>query len=1139
MAYNYVVTAHKPTAVTACVTGNFTSPDDLNLIIAKNTRLEIYLVTPEGLRPNKEVGLYGRIDILQLFKPPDQEKCLLFVLTSRYDACILEFVKDGDSEEVITKAHGNVYDRIGRLSETGAIGIIDPDCRVIGLRLYDGLFKVIPLERDNKVLKAFNIRLEELNVIDVAFLHGCQVPTIAFVHQDSQGRHVKTYEVNLREKEFDKGPWKQDNVETEASMVIAVPQPFGGVLIIGQESITYHKGDKYKAIAPPAIKQSTLVCHGRLDSNGSRYLLGDLAGRLFLLLLEKEESMDGQVTVKDLKVELLGETSIAECLTYLDNGVIFIGSRKGDSQLVRLNTEADEKGSYVAMMESFTNLGPILDMCVVDLDRQGQGQLVTCSGAYKEGTLRIIRNGIGIHEHASIDLPGIKGIWPLKLNVDSGIDDILVLSFVGQTRVLMLNGEEVEETELGGFDGNQQSFYCGNVCLKQLIQITSASVRLVSTQTKLLVNEWLPPSGKNISVATCNQYQIVAAAGHDIYYLEIVDGEVKQISTMTMEHEVACIDVTSLTESGRADICAVGLWTDISARILRLPSLESAHVEMLGGEIIPRSVLLARFEGQPYLLCALGDGSLFYFSLTLETGRLSERKRVILGTQPTVLKTFKSHATVNVFACSDRPTVIYSSNHKLVFSNVNLKEVGYMCPLNSSGYPDSLALCNDTSLMIGTIDEIQKLHIRTIPLGEAPSRITYQEETQTFGVLTMRTEVKDATGVSVPLHSSASTKAANITYSSNSKNVTGQVPGGDNEFGEENEIHSLLVVDQHTFEVLHAYQFGPSEVATSLMSCKLGSDPNPYYVVGTAMVKLEEPEPKQGRLYVLQYADGKLTEVAEKEIKGAPYSIVNFNGKVLTSINSVVRLYEWTADHELRVECSHYNNILALYLKTKGDFIITGDLMRSISLLAYKPMEGELEEIARNYSPNWMTAVEILDDDTFLGAEHNSNLFVCQKDSAATTDDDRRNLAQVGQFHLGEFVNVFRHGSLVRGSIGESSLSTQGSLLFGTADGTVGLMTQLTEDFYKFLLEVQNKLTKVIKSVGKIDHSFWRSFHTDKKTEPMQNFIDGDLIESFLELNQDKMEEVSQGLQIDEGGMKRDATVNDLVKIVEELTRIH
>ena len=51
-----------------------------------------------------------------------------------------------------------LQDRIGRPSETGIIGIIDPLCRVIGLRLYDGLFKVIPLDRDNRELKAFNIR---------------------------------------------------------------------------------------------------------------------------------------------------------------------------------------------------------------------------------------------------------------------------------------------------------------------------------------------------------------------------------------------------------------------------------------------------------------------------------------------------------------------------------------------------------------------------------------------------------------------------------------------------------------------------------------------------------------------------------------------------------------------------------------------------------------------------------------------------------------------------------------------------------------------------------------------------------------------------------------------------------------------
>lgn len=37
--------------------------------MAKNSRLEIYLVTPEGLRPIKEIGVYGKIAVLKHFRP--------------------------------------------------------------------------------------------------------------------------------------------------------------------------------------------------------------------------------------------------------------------------------------------------------------------------------------------------------------------------------------------------------------------------------------------------------------------------------------------------------------------------------------------------------------------------------------------------------------------------------------------------------------------------------------------------------------------------------------------------------------------------------------------------------------------------------------------------------------------------------------------------------------------------------------------------------------------------------------------------------------------------------------------------------------------------------------------------------------
>jgi DNA damage-binding protein 1 len=291
------------------------------------------------------------------------------------------------------------------------------------------------------------------------------------------------------------------------------------------------------------------------------------------------------------------QTTIAECLTYLDNGVVFVGSRLGDSQLVKLNVEVNEQGSYIHVMESFTNLGPVVDMCVVDLERQGQGQLVTCSGAYKEGSLRIIRNGIGIHEHASIDLAGIKGVWPLRAGATKH-DNMIVLAFVGQTRVLMLNGEEVEETELSGFVTDEQTFCCGNVAFNQLIQITATAVRLVNTVSKTVVEEWRPKSGRNISISSINSHQVVCAVGSELFYLEILDGSLKQISTCTMEYEVACVDITPLKGGPTAthsDMCAVGLWTDISARLLRLPSLESMHVEMLGGGTLHLVTLLRLF----------------------------------------------------------------------------------------------------------------------------------------------------------------------------------------------------------------------------------------------------------------------------------------------------------------------------------------------------------------------------------------------------------------------------------------------------------------------------------------------------------------------------------------------------------------
>lgn len=67
-----------------------------------------------------------------------------------------------------------------------------------------------------------------------------------------------------------------------------------------------------------------------MDDNGSRYLLGDLYGRLNLLVLSHDNNR-----VLGLKLQTLGRTSVASTISYLDNAVVFVGSSGGDSQLIR------------------------------------------------------------------------------------------------------------------------------------------------------------------------------------------------------------------------------------------------------------------------------------------------------------------------------------------------------------------------------------------------------------------------------------------------------------------------------------------------------------------------------------------------------------------------------------------------------------------------------------------------------------------------------------------------------------------------------------------------------------------------------------------------------------------------------------
>ena len=79
------------------------------------------------------------------------------------------------------------------------------------------------------------------------------------------------------------------------------------------------------------------------------------------------------------------------------------------------------------------------------------------------------------------------------------------------------------------------------------------------------------------------------------------------------------------------------------------------------------------------LLVGLGDGVLLLYTLDMRSSEglptVSARRRVVVGAQPIRLSCFVNGTQPCVFASGDRPTAIYSSGGKLVFSVVNVGEL--------------------------------------------------------------------------------------------------------------------------------------------------------------------------------------------------------------------------------------------------------------------------------------------------------------------------------------------------------------------------------------------------------------------------------------------------------------------------------
>lgn len=537
---------------------------------------------------------------------------MLLFTTEKHQIRVLAY--DPDRDCLVTRASGSAASPYRQPSEVGHKLLVAPSGDFIALHCYDGLVRIIPVNERGLFEDAFDVRIAEQRLIDIVFLHPANErvarPTLAVLYIDPRTkdkRHVKTYVVALATKTLEHGPWNLPNVEDAAEILIPIPQPLGGVVVIGAQTIIYHDGLSPKVSAPLPLLPDASLCSlpiqaipmerclvtawCAVEASHKRLLLGDMNGSLHVLVLRV--GVDKSVS---MKLERLGAASIAATLAYLGTASVFVGSALGDSMFVKLSSEPlPTTYEYVQVLERFTNVAPIVNFCAVDLDRQGQHELVTCSGAFQDGSLRVVRNGVGLNRVSDFPLVGIRGLWSLASH-GGQVEQYLVLSFVGETRVLaMVRGSDViTETSELPLVNTGPTLYCTNVVDEQIVQVTRSHVHLIHTDASRAnrVVSWAASGTISVSAATQDLVAVVVD-GSALILLKVDAGSLKQLTNVTYPHEIS-----ALAFSPNGHRLAVSAWSDMAVTLLTVPALTTIRSTDLGGETVPRSLLFAQFETQ-------------------------------------------------------------------------------------------------------------------------------------------------------------------------------------------------------------------------------------------------------------------------------------------------------------------------------------------------------------------------------------------------------------------------------------------------------------------------------------------------------------------------------------------------------------